>query len=244
MEKSSMTEDRTEALARFQEILQYRFRDAALLDMALTHRSWVNENPALACRDNERLEFLGDAVLELCISDMLMETYPDYQEGPLSQLRASIVNEQPLALLAKSFQIGDYLLLGKGEENSGGRTKTSILSNTLEALMAAIYLDSGFEETAALVRRLFARLIGEGYRAYRDYKTTVQQICQHRFKETPRYSLIRECGPDHDKIFEIQLSVADRIVTVGSGKNKKEAEQRAAEKALPMLEKLSPTETE
>jgi ribonuclease-3 len=227
-------------LNQFQEILHYHFRDASLLNTALTHRSYVNENPSEASRDNERLEFLGDAVLELCISDLLMRHFPDYQEGHLSQLRAAIVNEQPLANLAKSFHLGDYLLLGKGEEASGGRSKPSLLANAFEALIAAIYLDGGFEEAEALIRRLFAPLIEEGYRTYRDYKTTVQQISQHAFKETPRYTLIHESGPDHDKTFEIRLSIADRIQTTGTGKNKKEAEQRAAEQAIRILETLLP----
>jgi ribonuclease III len=238
MEELLMTEERIAALARFQETLRYSFRELSLLDTALTHRSYVNENPSLVFRDNERLEFLGDAVLELCISDMLMKQFPDYKEGQLSQLRAAIVNEQPLAEMAKSFQLGDYLLLGKGEESSGGRSKPSLLANTFEALLAAIYLDGGFEETAALIGRLFAPLIGEGYRTYRDYKTTVQQISQHTFKETPRYTLIDETGPDHDKTFEVRISIADRITATGTGKNKKEAEQRAAEKAIRILENL------
>jgi ribonuclease-3 len=235
-----MSEERMTALEHLQQMLLYRFRDDSLLDTALTHRSYVNENPSELRRDNERLEFLGDAVLELCISDLLMKNFPDYQEGPLSQLRAAIVNEQPLAEMAKSFRLGDYLLLGKGEEASGGRSKPSLLANTFEALIAAIYLDGGFEEAAALIRRLFTPLIGEGYRAYRDYKTTVQQISQHEFKETPRYTLIQEYGPDHDKTFEIQISIADRIQTTGTGKNKKEAEQRAAEQAIRILETLLP----
>ncbi len=233
-----MSEERMTALDHLQQMLPYSFRDDSLLDTALTHRSYVNENPSELRRDNERLEFLGDAVLELCISDLLMKNFPDYQEGPLSQLRAAIVNEQPLAEMAKSFGLGDYLLLGKGEEASGGRSKPSLLANTFEALIAAIYLDGGFEEAAALIRRLFTPLIEEGYRTYRDYKTTVQQISQHAFKETPRYTLLQEYGPDHDKTFEIQLSIADRIQTTGTGKNKKEAEQRAAEQAIRILETL------
>ena len=236
-----MTEERTAALNQFQEMIHYHFRDKNLLDTALTHRSFVNENPFLACHDNERLEFLGDAVLELCISDMLMKKFPDYTEGQLSQLRASVVNEQPLANLAKNFKIGDYLLLGKGEESSGGRTKPSLLSNTLEALLAAIYLDSSFQEVSEFISRLFALLINEEQKTfmYRDYKTMVQQISQNRFKETPHYTLIREHGPDHDKTFEIELSITDKIITAGTGKNKKEAEQQAAEKALEALEKLT-----
>lgn len=235
-----MSEERIMDINQFQEILHYRFRDASLLNTALTHRSYVNENPSETGHDNERLEFLGDAVLELCISDLLMKHFPDYQEGPLSQLRATIVNEQPLAEMAKSFRLGDYLLLGKGEEASGGRSKPSLLANTFEALIAAIYLDGGFEEAAALIRRLFTPLIEEGYRTYRDYKTTAQQISQQVFKETPSYTLIHEHGPDHDKTFEIRLSIADRIQTTGIGKNKKEAEQRAAEKAIRILETLLP----
>ncbi len=235
-----MSEERMTALDHLQQMLPYLFRDDSLLDTALTHRSYVNENPSELRRDNERLEFLGDAVLELCISDLLMKNFPDYQEGPLSQLRAAIVNEQPLAEMAKSFRLGDYLLLGKGEEASGGRCKPSLLANTFEALIAAIYLDGGFEEAAALIRRLFTPLIEEGYRTYRDYKTTVQQISQHAFKETPRYTLIQEYGPDHSKTFEIQLSISDRIQTTGTGKNKKEAEQRAAEQAIRILETLLP----
>jgi ribonuclease-3 len=240
MEGLSMSEERILALDHLQQMLPYRFRDDSLLNTALTHRSYINENPSETGHDNERLEFLGDAVLDLCISDLLMKNFPDYQEGSLSQLRAAMVTEQPLAEMAKSFRLGDYLLLGKGEEASGGRSKPSLLANTFEALIAAIYLDGGFEEAAALIRRLFTPLIEEGYRTYRDYKTTVQQISQQVFKETPRYTLIHEHGPDHDKIFEIQLSIAGRIMTIGTGKNKKEAEQRAAEKAIRILETLSP----
>lgn len=240
-----MTDERQAALDRLQERLHYRFRDPELLDTALTHRSFINENPGPARPDNERLEFLGDAVLELCVSDMLMRQFPDHAEGRLSQLRASIVNEQPLAELAKSFGIGDCMLLGRGEESSGGRGKTSLLANALEAVLAAIYLDGGFGEASGFIQGLFAPLIREEGRplVYRDYKTALQQLAQNRFREIPRYTLIRESGPDHDKTFEIELSIADRIATTGTGKNKKEAEQRAAEKALWELERM-PEDTE
>jgi ribonuclease III len=239
-----MTDERQAALLRLQTGLDYHFQDIGLLDNALTHRSFVNENPTPEARDNERLEFLGDAVLELCISDMLMKKFPEYTEGQLSQLRASVVNEQPLAELAKSLRIGDYLLLGKGEEASGGRQKNSLLSNTFEALMAAIYLDGGFAKASEYIGQLFEFLIDEGLKQfmYRDYKTTVQQLSQSRFREFPRYSLISESGPDHDKTFEIQLSIADQITTIGAGKNKKEAEQQAAEKALRLLQESAPSD--
>jgi ribonuclease III len=228
------------ALEQLQRTLPYVFRDASLLDTALTHRSYVNENPCEWRRENERFEFLGDAVIELCISDLLMKAFPDYQEGRLSQLRAAIVNEQPLADMARAFRLGECLLLGKGEEASGGRSKPSLLANAFEAVIAAIYLDGGYEEAATLIKRLFAPLIAEGHRTHRDYKTTLQQISQHAFRETPRYTLIRESGPDHDKTFEVQLSLADRIQTTGTGKNKKEAEQRAAEQAIQILDSLLP----
>ena len=234
-----LSEERIEALRDFEQIFSYHFRDISLLDNALTHRSFVNENPTLDCKDNERLEFLGDAVLELCISDLLMKRFPDYTEGQLSKLRASLVNEQPLADLARKFKIGDYLLLGKGEESSGGRVKNSILANTSEAIIAAIYLDCGLEKTEELIKNLVDSLIERGERilVYKDYKTAVQEISQTRFKEIPRYILLGEYGPDHDKVFEVRLSIAHVITTCGTGKNKKEAEQQAAKKAYEELQK-------
>lgn len=235
-----MNEERKDALDLLQERLGYRFRDPGLLDTALTHRSFVNENPAPARPDNERLEFLGDAVLELCVSDMLMRQFPDHAEGRLSQLRASIVNEQPLAELAKCFGIGDCMLLGRGEEISGGRGKPSLLADALEAVLAAVYLDRGFAEVSRIVQWLFSPLIREERQpfVYRDYKTALQQTAQHRFKAIPRYTLIGECGPDHDKTFEVELMIADRIRTTGTGRSKKEAEQRAAEKVLREMEEM------
>jgi dsRNA-specific ribonuclease len=154
-------------------------------------------------------------------------------------MRADVVNEYSLADLARKLTMGDYLLLGKGEENSGGRTKTSILSNAFEAVAAAIYVDSGFESVYTFLKAIFEPLIEVGTNSliYRDYKTTLQEICQFRFKVTPKYSLIRETGPDHDKVFEISLTIAGTITTAGAGKSKKEAEQRAAQKALDELAK-------
>ena len=229
-----MNEERTEALHRMEETLGYRFADIGLLDNALTHRSFVNENPGSARSDNERLEFLGDAVLELTISDLLMRKFPEHAEGQLSKLRASVVNEQPLAALAERYRIGESLLLGRGEEASGGRRKASLLANALESVVAAMYLDSGFDRTAAFVGRLFAPLIEEKGAAavYRDYKTAVQEVCQNRFKEVPRYAVLSETGPDHDKRFEAGLLVGERLVATGVGRNKKEAEQQAAKRAL------------
>src|SRR3989339_2251970 len=157
-----MKEERVQALKELEAYLGYRFEDRGLLDNALTHRSFVNENSTLPCKDNERLEFLGDAVLELTVSDMLMKKFPDLAEGELSKLRASVVNEQPLAKLARSFRIGEFLLLGRGEEASGGRTKPSLLANAFESVIAAMYLDGGFNRAAAFTGRLFEPLIEAG----------------------------------------------------------------------------------
>jgi ribonuclease-3 len=237
--KSQMDKKRTEKLKDFEKRISYTFNDISLLDNALTHRSYVNENQEFLCKDNERFEFLGDAVLELCISDILMKRFPDYTEGQLSKLRASLVNEQALSELAKNFHLGDFLLLGKGEESSGGRNKRSILSNTFEALMASIYLDSGYEKTYRLITNLFQALIenGFGQTIYGDYKTYIQEISQNKFKVIPEYVLIHQYGPDHDKIFHTELVIPGILKTIGTGKNKKDAEQQAAKKALEELEK-------
>lgn len=234
-----MTEDRLHALKELEASLGYCFTDIGLLDNALTHRSFVNENSSLPCKDNERLEFLGDAVLELTVSDMLMKKFPDYPEGELSKLRASVVNEQPLAGLARHFRIGEFLLLGRGEESSGGRMKPSLLANAFESLVAAMYLDGGFDRTAAFTGRLFEPLIEAGTVAtvavYRDYKTAAQEVCQNLFQELPRYAVLAETGPDHDKRFEMGLFIGEKPIATGTGRNKKEAEQQAAKTALETL---------
>ena len=236
-----MTEERMAVLRVLAQQFDCGFQDLALLDNALIHRSFVNENPLAAAQDNERLEFLGDAVLELCISDMLMRTFPAYTEGQLSKLRASVVNEQPLAELARRFRLGDYLLLGKGEELSGGREKDSLLANALEALIAALYLDRGFDNILIFLSKIFAPLIADGTGAliYRDYKTTLQEVAQNRFKEMPQYALVGEYGPDHDKLFESKVKVNGVLDTCGTGRSKKEAEQQAAKKALEILNESS-----
>jgi ribonuclease III len=235
-----MNEQRMQRLRELEERLGYRFGDIGLLENALTHRSFVNENPALPSKDNERLEFLGDAVLELTITDMLMRKFPDAAEGQLSKLRASVVNEQPLAELARRFRLGEFLLLGRGEETSGGRMKPSLLANAFESMIAALFLDSGFDRTAAFIESFFAPLIDQGGTTpvYRDYKTAVQEVCQIRFRDVPRYVLISEIGPDHDKRFETSLVVGERIIATGTGRNKKEAEQQAAKTAMQALQEM------
>lgn len=237
-----MNHERLEQLALLEKALGYRFKDPSLLDCALTHRSFANENPDLMVQDNERLEFLGDAVLTLCISDMLMKKFPECTEGDLSKIRSSIVNERPLAGLARELRVGDYLLLGKGEDISGGRSKNSLLANALEAIIAAVYCDTGFEGAVDFIGKRFKPLLETGVAdaLYRDYKTSLQETTQNRFRVIPRYSVIREFGPDHDKVFQIRVSVGEIVSAAGMGRNKKEAEQRAARKALEAIERLTP----
>lgn len=238
MEKSSMDKNRLEYLQDLEERLNYKFRDIGLLSIALTHRSYVNENPSPPLADNERFEFLGDAVLGLCVSDLLINKYVDFSEGTLSKIRAGIVNEKPLAELALKLQLGDCLLLGKGEENSGGRTKDSILANSLEAVIASIYLDSGFNETRTILRILLAPLLEDNQLLSQnlDYKTALQEFCQKRYKITPVYTIIDSSGPDHAKFFEVQVTVADKMPQTGYGKSKKEAQKHAAQKAWEILQ--------
>jgi len=201
---------------------------------ACTHRSYTNENPVPPARDNERLEFLGDAVLQLCISDLLMTRFPDYTEGQLSKVRAAIVNEQSLAGLGRKLGLGNQLLLGKGEEAYGGRDKTSLRADAIEAVMSAEYIDSGYDSVFRLAGRLFGALLADGKGKgphFRDYKSALQEYCQSRFHETPRYQLLAESGPDHDKTFMVELRATEAITTTGAGKSRKEAEQQAAKKA-------------
>ena len=232
-----MNNDRTKKLAELQEKLSYSFRDPERLSTALTHRSYVNENPQTGGEDNERLEFLGDAVLGLCVSDLLMKKHADFDEGTLSKIRSALVNEKPLADLAAQLGLGDCLLLGRGEEHSGGRAKESLLANALEAVIAAIYLDSSFSKTKTLMKRLMKPLMKDEAIALQslDYKTALQEICQKKYKAAPLYTLLSESGPDHEKIFEMEVVIGDDIRQIGRGKSKKEAQKQAAQKAWESL---------
>jgi ribonuclease III len=233
-----MDDKRLQKLAGLEERLGWKFSDKRLLDRALTHRSFANENPSLTWGDNETLEFLGDAVLQLIISDVLMRIFPDYAEGRLSKLRSSVVNEQPLAELSRSFSVGEYLLLGKGEEASGGRTKTSLLANSLESIIAAIFLDGGFDRSSSFITSIFEPLIrqADADASCQDYKTSLQELSMLLFKAMPHYNLLSESGPDHDKRFEMGLSIGERFIARGTGKNKKDAEKMAAKTALEALQ--------
>ncbi len=231
-------------LQKLQNELGYDFQNAELLFRALVHRSFAYENPDVAA-DNETLEFLGDSVLGLAISHLLIELFPDCDEGELSRLRSSIVNERELAQIASTVSLGDYLLLGKGEELSGGRQKASLLANALEALLASVYLDGGLESAVRLVKKMFNRYLENREEEFllkaldKDYKTQLQEITQAKLKLTPTYFLESEEGPDHDKTFFMRVAISDRVLAQGSGKSKKEAQQEAARKAIDAIERDS-----
>jgi ribonuclease-3 len=217
--------------------LGYRFQSDFLLDEALTHKSYVNERKGVDTRDNERLEFLGDAVLSLVISEYLADALPDLAEGALSKHKAQLVSEPTLERVARRLQLGTYLKLGKGEELSHGRDKASLLADALEAVLAAVYLDGTIDASRQVTRRVFAvELTQVAARMHQpgaeDYKTQFQEWCQRCNDVLPQYTTIRESGPDHDKRFEVELTVSGEVVGAGSGRSKKEAEQQAAKQAL------------
>lgn len=209
----------------------------SLFHQALTHTSFANEAKGLPVEHNERLEFLGDAILDTIISDYLFRTFPDMSEGNLTKARAHIVCEQTLANIAVKIQLGEYLLLGKGENLSGGRKRASILADTVEALIGAVYLDKGLAAANEFVLTLFKQdlelLVCGDYG--RDYKTWFQEIVQKDSETRFSYEVVAEHGPDHQKVFQVEVSVNGLAYGIGSGKNKKEAEQQAARQALIKL---------
>ena len=216
--------------------LRHEFKDHQLLEEALRHSSYVNELGQLDVRDNERLEFLGDAVLNLIIGHLLMEVFPLLNEGDLSRMRATLVNESQLAKVAQTIDLGQHILLGKGEMQSKGNEKSSILADTLEAVIAAVYLDGGLRAARSVIQHHFTTLLESvgTSNANRDYKSQLQELAQVTFHATPIYRIIEASGPDHNKTFTVQLKVQD-ILTEGIGKSKKLAEQDAAQKALELI---------
>ena len=220
--------------------LGYQFNSRDLLEEALRHSSYVNEQSDSELRDNERFEFLGDAVLNLIVGHILMERYPDLKEGDLSRTRANLVNENHLAIMARSIDLGAGLLLGKGEIQTNGMEKNSILAGAFEALMAAVYLDGGFKAAFKIIENNFVPFLDKIYPTIDnyDYKSRLQEWVQEKHGSIPCYKVIREEGPDHAKTFWVSVKVFD-IETEGTGKSKKAAEQDAACKALEILNKES-----
>jgi ribonuclease-3 len=217
--------------AELEGILEYSFQRRVLLETALTHPSAV----AAGEPHYERLEFLGDAVLDLAIADLLMRRFPEAKEGALSKERASIVNGRTLAVKALEIGLGREMRLGKGEEKSGGRDKTSILAAAFEAVIGAIYIDGGLGSAQQVVERLFADDIG-GPAAERDYKTELQEVAYRRFRSQPVYELVSARGPDHAKRYTTRIRIAGRELGVGEGASKKQSEQAAARAALSEIE--------
>ena len=236
--------DLSELRFKFEELnekLGYTFSQTELLLQAFRHSSYVNELSDQYLADNERLEFLGDAVLDLAVSHILMELFHDAPEGDLSKYRAMVVDESGLFQVAKELKLGDYLFLGKGEEQSHGREKPSILANTVEALLGALYLDAGFERVMEIIHRLFAPLleqVGTNDIPY-DFKSQLQEYTQKIYKALPKYILSSEIGPAHDKTFRVELSLNGEVLAAGEGKSKKEAEQKAAREAYYCLRRES-----
>ena len=221
-------------LKELQDIIGYEFGQEGLLRQALTHSSYANEKHMKRLSDNERLEFLGDAVLEVVSSEFLYHNYPDLSEGEMTKLRASIVCEPTLALCTREINLGKYLFLGKGENLTGGRSRNSILSDALEAVIGAIFLDGGLECAKAFVHRFILTDI-EHKKLFYDSKTILQEVVQGNYDESLHYELLAEEGPDHDKNFRVEVKIGDRVVGEGSGHTKKAAEQEAAYHALLLL---------
>ncbi|NLL19909.1 MAG: ribonuclease III [Clostridia bacterium] len=209
-----------------------------LLNEALTHRTYKAEHPNQGLKDNQRLEFLGDAVLGMIVAEYLFGNFQDKAEGDLTRMRAAVVCEAALARQAARFDIGKYLLLGKGEEQSGGRTRPSTLSDAVESIIGAVFLDQGLAVARELVLLLLKEEIEEAARGRsRDYKTMLQELVHRLFEDAVTYEILKESGPDHNKRYEAGVVFRDRVIAVGKGRSKKEAEQQAAEKALEQLQK-------
>ena len=221
---------------KLEGLLGYQFTRPELLGRALTHRSHANESRS-GEENNEKLEFLGDAVLDLVVGHLLMDRYPRLSEGELSVTRAQVVSEAGLSELAGEMGLGAFLRLGRGEERTGGRHKPSLLADAFEAVVAAVYLDGGFEASRSLVERLLSRRLAEiDATGFHDSKTRLQENAQAKLKATPEYRVIGESGPDHDKTFEVAVVIKDREWGRATGKSKKEAEQRAAAMAAFLLD--------
>lgn len=221
----------------------YTFKKKAIIKEAITHKSFAHENPKEATSFNERLEFLGDTVLSLTISEYLFRAYPNLSEAELSRLRAYAVKESTLAEVAEGLNLGRYLLLGKGEELTGGRKKPSILANTFEALIGAIYIDGGLKKVNDFILKNLRSRVDETIKreVIFDYKSKLQEVSQERFGVLPRYVIHRETGPEHDKTFEVKVYIKDEVYGTGKGKSKKTAQQLAASAGLRKLKEIDET---
>ncbi len=241
IKKSSLDKEHLNHIKKFEKEIGFRFKDKNHIFKALIHPSFANEHGDTIFFNNQRYEFLGDAVLDLVISDKLIDDYPGMDEGQLSKLRANMVSEEGLMRIATLINLKEYVLLGKGEENSGGRNKSSIISDCFEAVIAAAYLDQGLNAAKKLIYRLFEPYFSEidEVNIHRDvefdYKSKLQELIQRLRKATPVYKIVTQEGPDHNKIFTAEVLINGIRITTGKGKSKKEAEQQAAKDALILI---------
>ncbi len=223
-----------EAVKKFQEKIGYQFKNEALLYEALSHSSYANENKKTR-NSNERLEFLGDSVLSIVVSDHIFEHYKHMPEGDLTKMRASLVCEKALFEFSKKIDLGSFIFLGKGEEMTGGRTRPSIVSDAFEAVIAAIYLDGGMEVVSKYILSFLPENITPDFSVFHDYKTVLQEIIQRNPEEKIEYHLKGESGPDHNKQFTVQVLLNSNVIGEGTGRSKKNAEQLAAKEALSLM---------
>lgn len=221
-------------MKKLEDLINYKFNDRSLMVEALTHSSYANErHDGTAC--NERMEFLGDAVLSIVTAEYLYEKFPNLPEGKLSKLRSSLVCTQSLSNFARKIELGSFLLLGKGEMASGGADRPSILEDAFEALIAAIYLDGGIEPAKKHILRFLEFEIKNQQTGFRDYKTALQEVVQQNPDEILNYFLVGESGPDHDKRFEVEVHLNSNVIGKGVGRSKKQAEQESAREALKLM---------
>jgi ribonuclease III len=231
----------TEAASAFQEQLGHTFQDLDLLERALTHKSFSNENRDVRSPNNERLEFLGDAVLGFVVGEMIFRSFPNLQEGALSKIKAHLVSANMLAAKGRALGIGRFLRMGAGEARSGGAEKLSLLADGFEAVVAAIYLDGGIAATEVFLRRVFEPEVSGidiGDLSFHDYKTTLQETAQSLGLPLPEYRVVEESGPDHEKAFEVELLWDGDPFSRGNGSSKREAQRKAAKEALKKLGRL------
>lgn len=224
-------------MSKLEQTIGYNFKNRSLLEEALTHSSYANERKQEQAKNNERLEFLGDAVLSVVVSDFLFKTHTHLPEGELTKLRAKVVCEQALSECSKSIDLGSYLILGRGEEMTGGRHRASILADAFEALIAAIYLDSSIDVARPFILAHIEPLVEKvaSGKMIHDYKTHLQEIVQTKRDQHVSYELVRSEGPDHNKTFYMQVRLNEEVIGMGSGHSKKEAEQAAAKEAVAFL---------
>ncbi|HYA91526.1 MAG TPA: ribonuclease III [Thermodesulfobacteriota bacterium] len=238
-----MDKERLASLKELEDRLGHRFKEMRWLDQALTHKSFIYETNHPEKAANEVLEFLGDSVLNLAISYLLLHKFPDAQEGTLSMMRSQLVKRSSLASLSKALRLEGYLLLGKSQQSSGGTQKSSILANTYEALIGAIFMDSGFNRALAIVQEHFEPYLQTKTPSvvFDDYKSLLQIYSQQSHGASPQYRVMNESGPDHDKRFQASVMIGDEVKGMGWGKSKKEAEQEAAKNALEEINKCQMT---